>query len=74
MTTNDLFLWMASRRVPPRGCARCGLVQVSYFRDWQERPIGFCCIARGRYEATKVLAARFPEMYTDHDCEADGCG
>lgn len=51
MTRDELFAWMRDHRAPPKGCAICGLEQLTYFRDHAERPIGFCCIAKARYTA-----------------------
>lgn len=74
MTTNELFDWMARRRVPPRGCAICGLAQLTYYRDGQERAIGMCCLRRGLYEAEVDTAAIRRRLHAlTHDCPAEGC-
>ena len=53
-------MWLAGHRVPPKGCSRCGLPQLAYYRDANEEAVGQCCIARAVYEAT-VDAARIQD-------------
>lgn len=44
MTADALLRWMRGHRIAPDACARCGRTNVVYFRDYAERPIGFCCV------------------------------
>ena len=73
-TRDDLFLWMSRHRVAPKGCSRCGLAQLAYWRDGQEQPVGSCCINRGVYEAHVDLKAISRRLHAlNHDCPAEGC-
>ena len=60
MTADQLFDWMRDHRVPPKGCSRCGLTQIAYYRDANEQPVGQCCVGLAAYRAT-VDAARIQE-------------
>ena len=73
-TVDQIFEWMRSRRVPPKGCSRCGLEQLTYFRDVNEQPIGFCCVTRAWYDAEVAHTAARKRLRTlGHDCPAEGC-
>ena len=60
MNRDDLFMWLAGHRVPPKGCSRCGLPQLAYYRDANEQPVGQCCVGLAAYRAT-VDDARIQE-------------
>lgn len=73
MTADQLMSWMSVRRIAPPGCSICGRVQVAYFRDHLERPVGPCCLFAARTAAEVDVAAVNRRLRSIHDCPAEGC-
>ena len=72
MNRDNRFMWLAAHRVPPKGCSRCGLTQIAYYRDADEQPVGQCCVGLAAYRATVDAAGRRVRSL-GHDCPAEGC-
>lgn len=74
MTRDELFDWLANRRVQPTGCSRCGRVQLYYYRDGQELPVGPCCVLAGARQDAIAEDRIIERLHAlTHDCPAEGC-
>lgn len=72
-SADELFRWMAGRRVRDTSCSRCGSTQIAYFRDYLERPVGPCCVGASARQAAAEQAAIDRRIHEHAHGLADRC-